>query len=893
MGNVRVGGNSNNNEAAVQAAQAARAHFFDNPQSDHAQIVSCNISFVLSRLSKKYLILGAQNSEAMKAARQSRYISAFKTYIADRDWFPNNAEVASAINYIETVMNEPSNWQDKITFWEKGDELGTPKQVSLTMSVRETLVIVCAALMDDKVYRHESGAEQEKARVARIEILCDCLIDLAKNNATHESVRHQLAFCLNYNYPDIKFITTDFDFIWPHIRPAIVKKLLLENRWQIHFKLIVWPWIKEGEMPQAAWDLLNSTVPTTSVASSSSSSALFIDELKASFADMFLSRGLFLADKSTDSTKAISKLMNGAISDCCSRIRDMDFPAIANLTVSKLHHFMRSLGEAEKKKKEIIVFIQWLESSFDPNDGKHIAKLNGFFMIYEINKKINRYSYMLKRSGDQHGLLSRLKPMIDNYFENNFEIPDVFQDEIDAFDNNYGKFIEGNKVAWVESFFELWLKNKNVEHNDGRAHLFYQLCHLEYKADIKISDEEIMDVCGASDLNAAVEVDAYFLNRCLLHALTVPVAEWSKTFSDTLRRLYQFILNNFNTAEMRSAAGQFKKASYPNSLLRQIKYLLECYELKSNKPAARPEQAVLTPTTIDTEEEVFQGLCYIAVAANQYNFSSVAEEVCTLKNKVSMFPVHRLVQILRKCTDDTVRLEFFVAFMDITSELSNTRLIDILDSFLSDKSRLQVLRVIKVNMHELTSDEVTAVLCVFADDRLRLQAFAALIDKIYMYRLSSVELRNIFLEFKSVVSQNDTSLMLENQIQIFTKLFLINEFPSPAVYKKRNLCRIHNIEQLSSQYIATTSTSALFATANRSYVEEVKKLDRVMKKQPDITFEEIAEFVARLLIQGKKQINFDDDLFVMLQGIKRSMQQSVVASEETSSFTAGQHRHLS
>ena len=866
----------NNNKNA--AAQAAQVRFFNDPQGIHAQIVSCHISLILSWLSKKYLTFGDQNSAAMKDARQSVYIKAFKEFIQSNERLTNNPELVEAISYIETVMAELPNWQDNVTFWEKSDERdASPKQVSLTISVKETLSVVCAALMDEKAYRYESDSEREKARADRVETLCDCLIDLSKNRATHEAARHKLAFCLNYTYPEIKFIMVDFDFIWPHVRRTIVKKLLLESRWQDHFKAVVWPWIKEGEMPEAAWDLLNSSNP---VASSSSSSVLFVDEIKTSLAEIFLSYGMLLTGRSTDSAKAISKHIGRAIDDCCNRIRDMDFPAIANPTVTKLHEFMKTLSEAKRKKKEIIVLMRWLESSFDPSDSKHIVRLNKFFEIYEILEKIARYDYALKTNESYSLLLSTIKPLIEKYFDSNLAMPDdALRAKITAFNKAYSGFIESKKVKFIEDFFELYFKNKAVEHNNLRADLFYKLCNPDYQENVKISDCEIIDKCGALDLNGAIEIDVYFLNRCLLHALTVPVAEWSEVFYNALQQLYQFILNDFNTAGMRGISCQLKESSYPKTLLLQIKYLLECYGLKPNKPRIKPMAAVLTPTIIETGEEAFQGLCYVAMASNQNDFIWLPEAIKALKNKVKIFSIHRLVQVLRKCPNDAVRLQFLKEFINIMSDTSNVSLIDLVDCFVMDDMRMYVLESITARMHNMVGDEVTAILCIFTEDESRLRAFAILIDRLNRHTLSATELINVLFEFKSVVSAKEPASSLENQIEVFRNLLLINEFQPPAVNKKIKFDQIFDAAQLSQRYVARSSALVTFPANNRLYLNEIIILGELTRSKSKIAFEKVVERLAELLILGKKEINFDDDLFIMLHSIRKSMQTDVAAND--------------
>lgn len=869
-------GNNNKNEAA---AQAARANFFNNPQSLSAQMVSCHISVVLSKLSNKYLVFGGQNSAAMKAARQSVYIKAFNDFIQSKEWFASNPKFVAAIAYIETLMAEAPNEQDQISFWKINDELGIPSQTSLTISVRETLAVVCAALMDDKVYRYESADKREEEKAERVKSLCDCLVELSENMATHESTRHRLAFCLNYNYPDIKFITAEFNFIWPHIRQAVVKKLFLESQWQTHFKTIVWPWIKEGEMPQVAWDLLNNANQTVS---SNSTSSLFVDELKDSLAVTFLTYGLLIADKSTDSAKTTNKFINTAINDCCNRICDMDFPGIASVVITRLHHFMRSLRNLDKKKKEIVAFVQWLESSFDPDDNKHVLKFNKFFEIYEILGKINRYGYVLKTSKTHNELLSTLKPMIDEYIENNLEISEAFRTKINAFNRVYSRFIEDSKAQWIEGFFELWFKHRGIENNDERARLFYQLCNPDSQGSITVSDQEIINKCGLSDSNSVVEIDVYFLNRCLLHALTVPVLEWSELFYNTLKRLYQFILNDFNTAEMRGIPDQLKKSSYPNALLRQIKYFLECYELRPNKPTARPAHAVLTPTVIETSEEVFQGLWYVAMTANGNDFLWLPDAIAALKNKVKTLSINRLVQVLRKCPDDAIRLHFLRNFIAIMSDISNVSLIDLMNCFLTDDLCMYVLESIKTRMLNLVGDEVTAVLCIFTKDEYRLQAFAILIDRLNRHALSATELMNVLFEFKSVASAKEAASSLEKQIEVFRNLLLINEFQPPTINKKIKFDQIFDAAQLSQRYIARSSALVTFPTNNRLYLGEIMMLGELTRSKSNVAFEKVVEKLAELLIIGKKEINFDDDLFVMLHSIRTSMQSDAAANEVVS-----------
>jgi DNA-binding transcriptional ArsR family regulator len=745
-----------NNTSIEVEAEASRNHFISKNDSTHAKTVSSSMGVVLVRLSKKYLVpqdlQPGQDIEALKLERQANAITAFETFISEKGLLVAGSDLEQAISYVKGLGID--QW-DTVTYWEKSDKDELERK-DVVISVKETLAIVCAALMDETVYQYESEAERDKAKTERLKVLCACLINLSKHRACHTDARHEIARLLNHNYPDVSFITIDYDFILQHIQQEIEKKLFLKDgAWKTNFKTIVWPWIREGEMPEEAWARLNITTSTTSSSSSSSSqsesasSPLFTEQLKTSLEAAFLSHGLILKDKTTDNKKTIGE----AINSCCidGRIKELDYPPVKDPLIIKLYSFMKSLGEKEKAKKEIKAFIQWLDSDLDPHNKDHIAKLNKYFEVYEMTKKITRYGYVLRSEG--HGeLLAELKAMIESYFTEGLEVSGALQEKIEAFNGAYSKFHTDKKPAWIESFFGLWFASEDA-YSQERAHLFYRLCHPEYQRIIRISDQEIEDIyndyqqrsSSSNDESTVIEIDVYFLNRCLLHALTVPVAEWSDIFNRTLIQLHQFILNDFNDHPLRGVAGQLKKDSYPTELLTQIKYLLDCYALKPNKPETRPGPAVLTPTVMDAHNQVLWGICYVGMASsNEDDINRVTTTVNVLADKTLGFSAEDLAFFLPKFSTANHRVQVIVAIKDKIFQLSGKKLTEIFSQLATVEQRLQVFEALKNKVSQIFGEELDEIFG-FEIEEHRLHVFNALKDKVF--QVISVTLVNILSKF--------------------------------------------------------------------------------------------------------------------------------------------------
>lgn len=767
------------NESVESAALSARRALMNNNQSTHNQTGLASMGIVLARLINKYLIDQTQkqtkDTETLKKVREIKAISAFTQLMKDKGRLAEGSDLLQAINYIQTVMRQPIDQNDRIIYWDK-NEKGELVERDVAISVQETFAVVCAALMDESVYQYDSEEQREKAKMERLDYLCVALINVAKHKACHTDVRHELARSLNHNYPGIDFITVDFDFILKHTQEEIAKKLIPGECWRAHFKMIIWPWIKEGEMPEEAWVRLNATHSTSS-SSSTDDEAPFVTDLRKSLEAAFLSHGLILTDRTTDNKKTVRE----AIDICChvERIKEINYLPVKNSVMIKLYNFMRSQGEAERKQPEIAKLIQWLDTDFDANNNDHLTKLNHYFTIYSISKKIIRYSYLLKCEG--HGnLLTELTSMIHGYFSVGLEASSELLEKIEIFDQIFSKFSTDKKPTWIENFFALWVSPGNPVLQ--RAHLFYRLCKPEYLASIRISDSEInalfnppqQSASASSDENNVIIIEQYFLNRCFLHALTIPVAEWSETFYRALKNLYRFVENNFNTVDMRGVEEQLKRDSYPDDFLRQIKYLLECYELKPNKPVARRRPVVLTPATIDTIDEGRIGLDLILVASrNEGDPNQIVAALNMFQCELTISPHNRLNMVLARFATEDKRVRALAALVNKVPELSIEQVSEISSTFHAEHHRLEALVVLvnKVFRVSLAKVNLFIVANNFTNENHRLQAFKALCDKVEA--IDGNDLEHIFSHFESDESRLEALKQIHEKIQLASPKHLL------------------------------------------------------------------------------------------------------------------------
>lgn len=561
----------------------------------------------------------------------------------------------------------------------------------------------------------------------------------------------------------------DYDFILQHIRQEIAKKLFPTDAWQANFKTIVWPWIRQGKMPRAAWTRLNIAASITS--------ASFAEQLKISLEAAFLSHGFSLKDKTTDNKKTIEEAIDIYCTAVC--IVNIDCPPVKNPLIIKLSNFFKSLREKEKERKQIKILIKWLDFTFDPNNETHNSLLSKFFTVYEIANKITDYGCGLLIEG--HGeLLATLKSSIIEYFSNGFRISSVLQENIEDFNKIYLEFDKNKKPIWVDNFFVQWFlerfSDEEYDSNKQRALLFYYLCNPAYQKIIRMSNQEIEYIydifqgCINSnpDNNSIVEISVNIFNKCMLHALAVPIAEWSENFNEIMKIIYRFASNGFNEPGIQEVAGQLKKDSYPDVLLSQIKYLLDCYALKPNVPVSRPRQVALMPTVIETPVEAMQGIIYIGLASEyEGDINQLITSINIFKDKALEFSCSRLDRLLGWFKGDARRLAILNACVSqLVPQFSISKLITFLCKFSISNERLQALEILKDRVKPFLAREFMEALSLF--DYVDIAVLEVLKDKLNL--LSIEELETLLGKFQDDQTKLKVLKILKDKLNRFSSI---------------------------------------------------------------------------------------------------------------------------
>jgi hypothetical protein len=507
-------------------------------------------------------------------------------------------------------------------------------------------------------------------------------------------------------------VVVDPAFILLHRNQEIVKKLFPKEITKSDFEIIILPWILEGKMPDAAWKRLSSTT-----SSGRSLSGRFKASFKKTAAQGLFSEQIKASLKTALSTQELSEQDEAEIEECCTEqaIRSMDRPPLRIPPLNRLHEFIGSLNQTEKEQPKVACFIQWLKKKFDPEKNKHINKLNNFFIVYEVAKKVAHYGFAMK-DDDNGELLKRLSSMIEKYFVKGFKVPEVLPEEIKKFDDAYTSLSKDKKTKWVEEFFKNWFANNVEKNNDDddddaatnsqtRAELFCKLCNPDYQACIRISDQVLND--GYEQYNrasnaatAATKDGDYFLSLCLLYALAVPVGEWSVTFHTILQKLFK------------------KTIAYPRELLQQINYLLECYLAESAELEKRPELVVLTPALIETTEDVQTAFNYIASAAagGQCPRQFIPDAVSAVKAKIKSISGNDLAARLSQFKEDTYRLLVVEELLGVLDSLDCDEVIKLLATVENDSSRLKLLIMLEKKLPSFLSEDAIKLFSLFKDD---------------------------------------------------------------------------------------------------------------------------------------------------------------------------------
>ena len=503
--------------------------------------------------------------------------------------------------------------------------------------LKEVFTLVWTALMHDEAFIHAyKGSDKKRLQHAiddrvphRIHSLFNSLqkIKNEKNNC-HTGARHDLASVLNqiYEFPETHELVDLIEDANGTVL-TLLKEKVHDTFWAVHkdaskadqqtLERALIDWMSTSN-PYPLLKLISSQLPEQA--------ALSGETLYAYVAAHFEKHGTDPKDIELE-TRVSDYLF------CLEYAFDKDKDPLVFLKISKI---LNALPGKEATEQTALKKVQrWIEKSFRSTQTEDCKKIRAFHKIHTLYQETLQMRLLFILAGKE----DEMKTFLDAsqaYFEaiNDSEsdpLPDVPQALKQILDGGWINKQEGEvelKVvepykeilkackkdrmqAPIENFFADWFTARNADDLTSVQHLYASLLDASFQKKIVLTDQEIARFIESQQSrssneneveiesqrpidNGELNVNPYWINRVLLHAIIVPPKDWSLLFAEAFREVRVFIKNHFNPEEMTSAleemtASALEESSYPWQLQEQLAYLGECY-VAHQKGSGMPER---------------------------------------------------------------------------------------------------------------------------------------------------------------------------------------------------------------------------------------------------------------------------------------------------------------
>lgn len=469
------------------------------------------------------------------------------------------------------------------------------KEEDYLFPLNEVLALSWTALNDDAQYAHlPVDPKDEKPIEHRRRSMLLAFALLKKETPCHLGHRHQILFPLHRSAKDVDVIpdekTTILEHLKQHIYPLFWKKWFsadAETKKQLFAALC--QWMKHKNLAA----LMTLVDPNKTILSS----------LK----EKFIQHG-----SSPDSTEKEYELA----------LKYTDFEAHKDHpTMHHLHQLLAAeeIDELDFYNQAIEQIKLWIETQFDFSKMQHHEWIRKFYKMQQAQFLLNRYDLLLILTAKKEQF-SALAKSVQEYFTH-FKIesfPDVSDETLDQIIKLEDAVISSKKSTLsgeVESFFANWYDPENRRDSAALNQYYGILIDGEFQRKVELTDETIAVMIKNAIAEGEKEskddkeneddkeskatklgVEPYQINRLFLHAIIVHPEEWTECFTHHLVIALNFVKNGCNKDYLKEKkqwkADDLKKYSYPDSLIKQLEYLIKVHR---QEPADRPANMILLP----------------------------------------------------------------------------------------------------------------------------------------------------------------------------------------------------------------------------------------------------------------------------------------------------------
>lgn len=580
-------------------------------------------------------------------------------------------------DYLQSEMNAKHNELDVVTIVNVAQD-GSLHPEKRLITLKQTLALVYRGIIDDEKWPVQEGKTLQEQRQKRLAGL-DGVIRAAKKisqikSMCHQGLRNEIANCLA-GYENFEIVQTEISFIENCIHDFMRQKLL-PAEWQQVFKSLIWPWLRRREMPLELINLLTDE---------------FLSNLNQFIINQFLSRGTYPDQKQTEQIAAYcaKSVLEGL---ACEFINDSFIYTLKGWLSEYWHDGKKSLTHAEPIQNRVNMVITWLDHGFNANDESHRNHFKEVVRLFANLVKINRIDLLIWANNHRiNEIVHSLKHISDATFEQFLWKGDAMLVEmLDTFDSAYSTICNTHFTSEIENFFALWFSDCR----QTRGNLLYLLCQPLFINAIKLNDEDFRLIQEQQQEDGTFPISVYKINRILLHALTVPVTEWTEIFTGILNQTVKFIEKTFNEADNQRAT-LLKKSSYPENLLLQLNNLLAIAYGENCIPLAK--MSVLTPTLAKKVNDTLAGLKYIL--ASNYSISERAIPVKIFTDKLNLSTIKKFMKLF-SFLDNKHCIELFIAAKNqLTNNIDANELFCLLQAcpYLDRQEVLRPLNTISLN----------------------------------------------------------------------------------------------------------------------------------------------------------------------------------------------------
>lgn len=537
--------------------------FVRGSENTHTEVLNRSVGRLLRDLSKKYQtddekkagfdlgdlgFTGADGSEATVKAPQAiiDFLSAIRLDVTPE-------RLIAVTTFVVKIVTEPPNPLDKVTFL---DSAGVEQ--TLVMPLSEVLATVYIALTDRDVYEDKTDAACKLRRLS----LFHELEALIKKAVCHHGDRHDIVMTLNHVYPGVALIEDLTSFLIALLREQIDSML------QTHFpeasESLKRAWLINDEMPEALRIMLANTEIQAS--------------LKKHLEDQCKAHGI----------NPEAAMIRNAIAQSVAEVANL--PCDGNSAflsdVRYLLHECPAEPEPSLRNPWLSSLQTWIKApttAFNDDDKKFLAVV---VQIERLAQKIKRYGLMMVTNGDiTEEQLNKLQAFVKMVYEypraedrsGVFSRFEAHKAECKIFNTALSHLLNDKQLQFIQNFFALFY-DKTVDYR-LKSNLAAHLAQDAFVDKIKLKNIEIRRYFQpkVEGTTTTLEIDPYLINRVFLHALCVPIAEWTDTFSKTLDPVLSYVNRNLGVTDAAALGKALKETSYPPRLRDALALLLAEY----------------------------------------------------------------------------------------------------------------------------------------------------------------------------------------------------------------------------------------------------------------------------------------------------------------------------